>query len=181
MNQNIIESQSAVATSLASGSPAKKKGENVDSTSESSPVPASRTRLCAQSSTIPSPQQPMLSPSPTAPSNKYQCDQCGKFFGKPSKLLSHKKSVHENARPFECKQCGDTFKRKDHLTRHEVSRHAVNRHLIPCPTFETTGCLMSFPNKDQVRKHVFRTHEKKIMCEKCVDKDGQPLIFQKKS
>ena len=65
--------------------------------------------------------------------NKYKCDQCGVLFGKPSKLKSHIKSVHENKRPFQCNQCPDTFKRKDHLTRHIASKHAENRSAYKCP------------------------------------------------
>ena len=85
---------------------------------------------------------------------KYQCDECPSSFSKPSKLLSHQKSVHEKARPFACTKCTDTFKRKDHLTRHMASKHAENRNILKCPLSEETGCLMSFPNKDQLRKHV---------------------------
>lgn len=40
MNDNIIESGAGTGISLASGSPTKKMGVNVDSTSESSPIPA---------------------------------------------------------------------------------------------------------------------------------------------
>ena len=146
----------------------QKSKSNVESTTDGSPIPSFARR-------------DMISMSQSSQAKQHQCDICGTLFAKPSKLLSHKKSVHENARPYECKQCGDTFKRKDHLSRHEASRHADNRHVIPCPTFEQTGCLMSFPNKDQVRKHVFRTHEKRLRCDECQTANKEPLVFQKKS
>jgi hypothetical protein len=35
---------------------------------------------------------------------------------------------------------------------------------------------MSFPNRDQLRKHVQRTHELKLRCEQCANqaKDNNP-------
>ena len=62
--------------------------------------------------------------------------------------------MHEKIRPFKCDTCGETFKRKDHLTRHAESKHAAHRRINPCPYQATEGCLMSFPNRDQLRKHV---------------------------
>jgi uncharacterized Zn-finger protein len=85
------------------------------------------------------------------------CEECGHTFNKPSKLLAHIKSVHQNERPFACDQCTDTFKRKDHLNRHITSKHAEQRNLLDCPD---PDCLMSFPNKDQLQKHISRAHEK---------------------
>ena len=111
------------------------------------------------------------------------CSLCSQTFKKICKLQTHIQSVHEKIRPFKCDKCPETFKRKDHLVRHSDSKHAAERRLLPCP-YESEGCLMSFPNWDQLRKHVLRTHERKLRCELCANQPNSSagaLTFNKKS
>lgn len=57
-------------------------------------------------------------------------------------------------RPHKCnfEGCSETFKRKDHLIRHEKSKHATDedRLKLKCPFYglPPKGCLMTFPNRD---------------------------------
>lgn len=59
--------------------------------------------------------------------------------------------------------------------RHQSSVHATERSTLKCPYRESKGCLQTFPNRDQQRKHVQRTHERRLVCELCPD-----AVFQKK-
>lgn len=112
-----------------------------------------------------------------------ECPHCGKQFHKVNKLNRHIDGSHENKRPFVCDDpsgCQEAFKRKDHLIRHKVSKHATEkeRESFPCP-YRKEGCLMSFPNRDQQRKHVKRKHLCKLMCEKCQKQADQDLSANK--
>lgn len=57
--------------------------------------------------------------------------------------------------------------------RHKKSRHATDedRMKLKCPYYgeQPIGCLMTFPNRDQLRKHIKRKHEKHIQCDKCIN------------
>ena len=117
----------------------------------------------------------LLSKSKSTTSNQtHICTYCQKVFKKVNKLKRHISSIHLDTRPFECdfEGCTEKFKRKDHLIRHKKSRHATieDRLKLKCQYYGMPPdcCLMTFPNRDQLRKHVKRKHEKNIICEICM-------------
>ncbi|TNV78234.1 hypothetical protein FGO68_gene1124 [Halteria grandinella] len=127
-----------------------------------------------------------------ASGGKFKCEDCEATFPKQNKLKRHVQNVHQDARPFKCPDCGQDYKRKEHLTRHVSSVHAgdVARSTFPCPYQESAGCLQTFPNRDQQRKHVARTHERRLTCDICNQAEVKEVIegeqggityFQKKS
>ena len=117
-------------------------------------------------------------------STKLSCETCGLKFQKPSKLQRHIDSVHKSIKPFVCKVDGCDFscKRKDGLQRHMSSKHATKRDAFPCPYTKSDNpedvCLSTFPNKDQLRKHIARAHTYRYQCHICVNQDQLKLSDQ---
>ena len=58
-----------------------------------------------------------------------KCDQCGKLFDTPSRLLIHQRS-HSGERPYKCDSCGKSFTNKSHLKRHEAKVHGIGEGKI---------------------------------------------------
>ena len=64
--------------------------------------------------------RPHCGTQPTKPvAEKFQCDVCGKEFGKKQVMKRHK-LIHTGARPFECKHCGMRFNQSAPRDRHET-------------------------------------------------------------
>ena len=57
----------------------------------------------------------------------FLCDDCGRKFITPYKLLQHRRSKHTNERPFICEECGEGFVRNDKLTVHKRRAHTGER------------------------------------------------------
>lgn len=49
---------------------------------------------------------------------KHACEECGKAFPTPSKLVEHKR-LHTGERPYECSKCGACFPYKSSITAHK--------------------------------------------------------------
>ena len=115
--------------------------------------------------------------SQSSTNRSLSCEICGRQFQKPSKLQRHIDSVHEARKPFVCKEAGCDFscKRKDGLQRHMSSKHAAKRDAFACPYTTSDNpedaCLSTFPNKDQLRKHIARAHTYRYQCHICAKHD----------
>ena len=89
-------------------------------------------------------------------SDRFLCTwpDCGKTYGKASKLTEHVRS-HTNTRPFQCTVCEKTFLRNGHLRRHQATAHTADPKPFSC---SHVGCTKSFSLKHHLRRHG-RTHE----------------------
>ncbi|XP_055910435.1 zinc finger protein 546-like [Eupeodes corollae] len=83
----------------------------------------------------------------------HQCDLCGKKFDTNFKLQLHKKSAHENERPYMCKECPKAFKLKSQLLQHEKNHY---ERKINCPY-----CDKKYVQPAYLRVHL-RTHTNEL-------------------
>ena len=51
------------------------------------------------------------------------CQDCGKSFKTPSKMMRHFTSVHQGLRPFTCTVCEKSYGQKEHLNLHVKNAH----------------------------------------------------------
>jgi len=68
----------------------------------------------------------------------YLCDDCGKKFISPYKLVQHRRAKHTLERPYICEECGEGFVRNDKLTVHRRRAHTGERP-YPCDLCEWRG------------------------------------------
>ena len=51
---------------------------------------------------------------------KYNCNKCGKYFGRAGDLKRHNKTIHEGLKNFKCHKCDKSFGQSYHLKRHQT-------------------------------------------------------------
>ena len=97
------------------------------------------------------------------------CDNCGKKFGKKSRLEDHIKYVHEKRRDYPCNICGKFLSSKDHVKKHIKDIHEKVK--IKCDI-----CGKDFSHRHYLKTHISSVHEglKKHNCETC----GQNFKFK---
>ncbi|TPX35770.1 hypothetical protein SmJEL517_g01874 [Synchytrium microbalum] len=78
-------------------------------------------------------------------SNRFQCEQCGRVFGRQYNLSSHLKT-HQTDKPFECVHCEARFARNHDLNRHKKIHSKEKIHTCP-------HCGRTFARRDALRRH----------------------------
>ena len=76
--------------------------------------------------------------------NSYNCNDCGKSFGRHDVLRRHEKSHDKSTTSHICTICGQSYGRKDTLRRHEKSHEKAHTCNI---------CGKSFGRQDHLRRH----------------------------
>jgi len=82
-----------------------------------------------------------------------QCPQCPYKAGRKDHLTRHQASKHTVARPYSCPQCTKAFTRTDHLFRHTLGVHA-RALAYRCPY-----CPKAFARSDHLRGHREFVHD----------------------
>eukprot|EP00111_Clytia_hemisphaerica_P024007 TCONS_00070729-protein len=92
--------------------------------------------------------------------NKFQCQECGKFYSTEKTLKIHINTIHEENGHFNCEECGKTFATLIYLKRHEKI-HGVKLHICE-------ECGKSFTQRCILLKHQ-KTHTgvKPFECKEC--------------
>lgn len=122
----------------------------------------------------------------------YECNECGKSFGKKSGLDRHTLTVHQKIRGFKCEVggCFGAFGEKSQLTKH-MKTHSdkdlsycsfckqhfddVKKHFETAHEDLTDQCKMCFkrfskPSSLKIHFKVFHTLEKNFICDYCPNK-----------
>lgn len=96
----------------------------------------------------------------------YECDQCGKKFGRCSDMNKHNLIMHygfksdPDIKPFRCEHCGKTFKRN-----WDKKRHILTMHLSDKP-FKCDLCGRGFPRRNHLTNHmIIHNHNRSFKCE----------------
>ena len=91
------------------------------------------------------------------------CDQCGQVFTSKVALGKHR-ATHDASRSIVCTICRQEFKKREHLRRHQVTKHSDEKP-YKC-TYE--GCDRAFKRRDKLQEHE-RCHKdnKPFKCSKC--------------
>merc|ERR1712037_393749 len=79
---------------------------------------------------------------------KFECEDCGQYFGSICLLKLHIESVHSKVKPFQCGKCGYCFCTATSL---KVHVNAVHLKLKP---FGCTFCDLSFTQKGNLKTHL---------------------------
>ncbi|CAH8568478.1 unnamed protein product [Heterobilharzia americana] len=91
---------------------------------------------------------------------RFQCDECGKFFTYRSNLLLHLRTIHGDQR-FQCDECGKTFTQKGNLRIHMQTIHGDQR-------FQCDECGKTFTQKGYLRIHMQTIHgDQRFQCDEC--------------
>ena len=140
------------------------------------------------------------------PSKIHQCIDCTKIFQTPSKLLRHKKSVHEGQKPFECDICSKNFSATEHLKIHIKTVHDGEKNYVCSICHKKYGhasslnehhkiihegekkyrsnnficqiCNLSYQTHTNLKIHINRVHEKikNFKCHLCPMKFSQNWV-----
>ncbi|KAL5278712.1 hypothetical protein ACFFRR_003373 [Megaselia abdita] len=99
----------------------------------------------------------------------YECNICGKLFGKELLLRRHLTQNHDIPleMKFSCSVCGKGFMKESHRRRHEKMVHKagdLSDTIYPCPF-----CDKKFQKAPNVKTHIKVVHslEKPYICEEC--------------
>ena len=106
---------------------------------------------------------------------KYQCNQCGKFFQRPSTRNQHFRIVHEGRRAHKCMHCPRAFTTSSELKRHTSRQHKNSqedvrlpplvepmnqpKNLRPESQYQCSLCGKSFRRAGGRNEHVRIVHE----------------------
>ena len=101
----------------------------------------------------------------------YQCEHCPEAFRSGANLRLHR-IRHIDPNRYRCNECQTSFVTKQALQKHN-RRHTENPEIRPFAC-DYPGCNSTFKQKDHVRNHIRRTHEKtdEIFCcevRNCID------------
>jgi len=89
-------------------------------------------------------------PSQNSGPRIYPCSQCGKEFGKMSKLTQHMKTHSPEAHyKHPCDICGKKFTRPQHVIRHKLLHTGEKPHACP-------NCDKSFAREDKLKHHLLK-------------------------
>merc|ERR1719410_122020 len=89
-------------------------------------------------------------PSQNTVPRVYPCTQCGKEFGKMSKLTQHMKTHSPEAHyKHPCDICGKKFTRPQHVIRHKLLHTGEKPHACP-------NCDKSFAREDKLKHHLLK-------------------------
>lgn len=87
----------------------------------------------------------------------YKCEYCSEAFRSGANLRLHR-IRHTDPNRYHCKECKTSFVTKQALQKHN-RRHTEDPDLRPYAC-DFPGCNSTFKQKDHVRNHVRRIHEK---------------------
>lgn len=94
-----------------------------------------------------------------------QCPQCPYTARRKDHLKRHQASKHAKGRPYRCTQCPKAFTRTDHLFRHALGVHSRTL-AYRCP-----HCTKAFARSDHLRNHREFVHDEgDHQCETCLAK-----------
>lgn len=93
----------------------------------------------------------------------YKCEHCSEAFRSGANLRLHR-IRHTDPDRFKCNECQTSFVTKQALQKHN-RRHTEDPEIRPFAC-DYPGCNSTFKQKDHVRNHIRRTHEKtdEIFC-----------------
>ena len=99
---------------------------------------------------------------------RYPCQECGKAFVTPSKLLRHIYS-HSGIRPFMCNVCGKSFSQSANLKTHVKNTHpeSCTQILVPTPESMSTDSVTAATisnNDDNIKSEGSRPFMCNICC-----------------
>ena len=100
---------------------------------------------------------------PLETNKKYNCEACGKAFGRARDLKRHIRSIHEGVKNNKCETCGKAFNRLDILNTHILVVHeGLKNHKCEI-------CGKAFGRATDLKKHIVSVHEriKNYKCETC--------------
>jgi len=99
-------------------------------------------------------------PSPVPPLKRHGerpvCDLCAKSFTSQKTLKRHRQTVHRQSGGFSCRVCDRRFYRREHLKKHDISKHADEEYEAPM-SYRCPICQKSFHYRGHLREHL-KTH-----------------------
>ena len=129
-------------------------------------------------------------PANRPPKKNRKCEHCGKVLGTPYRLRVHIDVVHKGLKPFQCNVCGKSFGRKCGLAQHKVSHSAIKPHVCTecgksflhlsrlkshidithrgLEPFKCQECGKSYSQKNDLKLHIQRVHRGiGFQCKEC--------------
>jgi len=98
--------------------------------------------------------------------NDFNCERCGRRFGKKATLTNHLKTCGVEERPFVCPICGKSFKTDLGVNQHVKITHMESGDVIKCE-----HCGKTYKTKQSYEKHYHAEHEGfRIPCDICGNK-----------
>lgn len=98
--------------------------------------------------------------------NDFNCEKCGRRFGKKATLSQHLKTCGVDERPFVCPTCGKAFKTDLGVNQHIKITHMHSNDVIKCEY-----CGKTYKTKQSYEKHYNAEHEGfRISCDLCGNK-----------